>query len=151
MKTLYLVRGPSGSGKSTIAGAIVKKTGLFTPILETDNFWGTDYAFKVDMLSDAHAWCRLEVMRFMVSCRENIIVSNTFTKHWEMKAYFDLAERFGYKVEVIRSPKPWEAAELFERGVQRGRNTPIATIHRHIDNYQPREDETEWTDLSIFG
>jgi hypothetical protein len=30
--------------------------------------------------------------------QSRIIVSNTFTQEWEMKAYFDLAEQHGYTV-----------------------------------------------------
>ena len=29
---------------------------------------------------------------------ERLIVSNTFTQKWEMKPYFDLAEKNGYRV-----------------------------------------------------
>ena len=29
---------------------------------------------------------------------ERLIVSNTFTQEWEMKPYFDLAERYDYRV-----------------------------------------------------
>ena len=29
---------------------------------------------------------------------ERIIVSNTFTQEWEMKPYFDIAEKYGYRV-----------------------------------------------------
>ena len=32
---------------------------------------------------------------------EKIVVSNTFTQEWEMKPYFDLAEKNGYKVFSI--------------------------------------------------
>ena len=31
----------------------------------------------------------------------NIVVHNTFTKEWEMKAYFDLAEKYGYNLYTI--------------------------------------------------
>jgi hypothetical protein len=30
-----------------------------------------------------------------------IVVSNTFTQEWEMKPYFDMAEKYGYKVFSI--------------------------------------------------
>jgi hypothetical protein len=29
---------------------------------------------------------------------KKIIVSNTFTQEWEMQPYFDLAEKYGYRV-----------------------------------------------------
>jgi hypothetical protein len=30
-----------------------------------------------------------------------VIVSNTFTQEWEMKPYFELAEKYGYKTYSI--------------------------------------------------
>lgn len=30
-----------------------------------------------------------------------IVVSNTFTQEWEMKPYFELAERYGYTVHSL--------------------------------------------------
>jgi hypothetical protein len=30
-----------------------------------------------------------------------IVVANTFTENWEMKSYFDMAERYKYRVHTI--------------------------------------------------
>jgi plasmid replication initiation protein len=32
---------------------------------------------------------------------ETIVVSNTFTQEWEMKQYYELAEKYGYRVFSI--------------------------------------------------
>ena len=32
---------------------------------------------------------------------DRIVVSNTFTQEWEMKPYFELAEKYGYMVFTI--------------------------------------------------
>jgi hypothetical protein len=32
---------------------------------------------------------------------DKVIVSNTFTQEWEMKAYYELAEKYGYRVHSI--------------------------------------------------
>ena len=31
----------------------------------------------------------------------DIVVSNTFTRAWEMEPYFELAEKYGYKVHTL--------------------------------------------------
>jgi hypothetical protein len=37
----------------------------------------------------------------MVDGHEKIIVSNTFTQEWEMKSYYELAKKYGYRVHSI--------------------------------------------------
>ena len=37
----------------------------------------------------------------MLASEQKIVVSNTFTQEWEMKTYFDLAGKNGYKVFSI--------------------------------------------------
>jgi hypothetical protein len=34
----------------------------------------------------------------MENKNKRVVVSNTFTQEWEMKPYFDLAEKHGYRV-----------------------------------------------------
>jgi hypothetical protein len=62
-----------------------------------------EYRFDASKLKEAHNNCLTRVKSYMYifSSNENserIIVSNTFTQEWEMKPYFDIAERYGYKV-----------------------------------------------------
>jgi predicted kinase len=105
-KTLTLLRGLPGSGKSTFANLI---TNEFS-ICEADKFFtDTDgnYNFDATKLSQAHKWCREQVEIRMKDNQmneqfyPNIVVSNTFTKEWEMSEYFDLAKEYGYKVFTI--------------------------------------------------
>ncbi len=101
-KTLTLLRGLPGSGKSTFANLI---TNEFS-ICEADKFF-TDkegnYNFDATKLSQAHSWCREQVEIRMKDNQMNeqfyphIVVSNTFTKEWEMSEYFELAKKYGYK------------------------------------------------------
>jgi predicted kinase len=97
MKELILLRGLPGSGKSTLA-----KT-LGGPVFEADNFFmfEGEYKFNPSLLSVAHSHCQNQTQVAMLDEHEKIIVSNTFTQEWEMKAYYELAEKYGYRVHSV--------------------------------------------------
>ena len=92
-------RGLPGSGKSTLA----KSLGGFH--VEADMYFINDgeYKFDATKLRDAHEWCQNEVntaiiLNHTTGVNKRIVVSNTFTQEWEMKAYTDLAESYDYRV-----------------------------------------------------
>ena len=100
---LFLVRGLPGSGKTTFANHIWNEYA----VCEADKFFYDkegNYNFDASKIKDAHAWCRNEVETRMKDHQINqqyypeIVVSNTFTQEWEMKDYYELAEKYGYKV-----------------------------------------------------
>jgi ABC-type molybdenum transport system ATPase subunit/photorepair protein PhrA len=104
MKELFLIRGVSGAGKSTLAKSI---GGVH---YEADMYFMEDggYQFDVTRLKDAHQWCQDSVeeamtwdenpeIEFLSAGVSRIVVSNTFTQEWEMKPYFNLAKKYGYK------------------------------------------------------
>jgi predicted kinase len=104
MKTLYIIRGVPGSGKSTFAKELVGADFL---VCEADKYFVDkegNYKFDGSKLKEAHEWCRDRVETFMEDSLLNdqfyrrIAVSNTFTREWEMQAYIDLAEKYGYRV-----------------------------------------------------
>jgi predicted kinase len=104
MKTLYIIRGVPGSGKSTFAKELVGADFL---VCEADKYFVDregNYKFDGSKLKEAHEWCRDRVETFMEDSLLNdqfyrrIAVSNTFTREWEMQAYVDLAEKYGYRV-----------------------------------------------------
>lgn len=106
-KTLYIVRGVPGSGKSTFAEALVHSDFL---ICEADKYFVDregNYNFDGSKLKEAHEWCRDRVETYMKDSLLNdqfyreIAVSNTFTREWEMQAYIDLADKYGYRVFSI--------------------------------------------------
>jgi predicted kinase len=100
MKILYLLRGLPGSSKSTLA----KQLG--GTHFETDNYFLDDnknYKFDGSKLREAHQWCQDLVSDAMLlnhttGHNETIVVSNTFTKEWEMKPYMDMAKDWEYMV-----------------------------------------------------
>ena len=97
MKTLILLRGLPGSGKTTLA-----KT-LGGAHFEADMFFVEEgeYKFDATKLTLAHKWSQTLTEHSMEDGVERIIVSNTFTQEWEMKAYFTLAEKYGYRVHSL--------------------------------------------------
>lgn len=104
MKNLILLRGLPGSGKSTTAG-LLGASGAGTAHFEADMYFMVDgkYKFDATKLKDAHQWCQNSVEHAMLlnhttGHNSKIIVSNTFTQEWEMKPYYELAERYGYRV-----------------------------------------------------
>ena len=101
MKDLILLRGLPGSGKSTLAESI---TDVKTHIFSADMFFEDEngqYNFDLSKLREAHQWCKDGVEGRMKWDKSPIVVANTFTQEWEMKGYFDLAEKYGYKVHSI--------------------------------------------------
>jgi len=100
MKELFLLRGLPGSGKSTLAKSL---DGIH---IEADQFFmvGGEYKFDASKLREAHNSCLTRVKSYMYifsgneKKSERIIVSNTFTQEWEMKPYYDIAEKYGYRV-----------------------------------------------------
>lgn len=102
-KKLYLIRGLPGSGKSKLGLTIV---GENHPQLqfEADQFFtltdGT-YQFEKEKIGEAHLWCQGMVHNAMIDGWSPIVVSNTFSQRWEMKAYYAMAELYDYEVTEI--------------------------------------------------
>jgi predicted kinase len=102
MKSLILLRGLPGSGKSTLAKMMVGEK--YYCHKEADMFFVDregNYKFDPAKLRDAHAWCQGEVDHLMRYEHSPVVVSNTFTQEWEMNAYCELAEKYGYQVHSI--------------------------------------------------
>ena len=102
-KLLVLLRGLPGSGKSSFA----KHMWSDFVICEADQFFYDSEGncnFDPSKLRDAHKYCRDRVETFMSDNEKNpqfypeIVVSNTFTREWEMDEYFKLAKKYDYQV-----------------------------------------------------
>lgn len=99
MKTLYLLRGLPGAGKSTLAKVL---GGIH---IEADQYFMEDGKYKYDhaKIKLAHNYCQTQTAAWMNTDGtqvpvDKIIVSNTFTQEWEMKPYYEMAEKYGYRV-----------------------------------------------------
>jgi len=87
---LVLVRGLPGSGKSTFANYLSQVEGRLH--LEADMYWTDEYGnykFDEEHIEDAHHWCISETRKALRE-GELVIVSNCFTRPWEMQKYLDL-------------------------------------------------------------
>ncbi len=103
---LILLRGLPGSGKSTLGEVI-----LYTPssnntnyVLSADDFFVDEkgnYNFDSTKLKEAHNQCKLKCAERMKLQLSKIVVANTFTQEWEMEPYFEIAERYHYRVHTI--------------------------------------------------
>lgn len=96
MPDLYLVRGCPGAGKSTLAKSL-GDVGVCA------DEWFNNFnrgVFDASKLEEAHQWCR-DCVEDWMKYDEDIAVHNTFTREWEMKPYYDLAEQYDYRVFSI--------------------------------------------------
>lgn len=129
MKSLYLLRGLPGSGKSTLAKMIGHAA---VGHVEADMFFVDDdgnYNFDASKLGKAHKWCQNRTELYMGPHGfETVIVSNTFTQEWEMKPYYELAEKYGYVVFSL-------VVENRHGGVNE-HNVPEETLVKMEDRFQ---------------
>jgi ABC-type molybdenum transport system ATPase subunit/photorepair protein PhrA len=102
MKELFLIRGISGAGKSTLAKILVGDKDYCHK--EADMYFVDrvgNYNFNPSKLKDAHKWCQDEIEFVMKHDHSPVVVSNTFTQEWEMQSYYELAEKYGYRVHSL--------------------------------------------------
>ncbi len=103
---LILLRGVPGSGKTTLGDVILYVPGSNNTnnVLSADDFFIDDngnYIFDSTKLKEAHNQCQLKCAERMKLQLSKIIVANTFTQDWEMTPYFDMAERYKYRVHTV--------------------------------------------------
>lgn len=93
MPKLIIIRGITGSGKSTLAKKYTDHKHF-----EADMYFleGGEYKFDVKKLGSAHKWCQEQVQQSLDEGYDTV-VSNTFTRKWEMKPYINM----GYEYEII--------------------------------------------------
>ena len=111
MNELILLRGIPGCGKTTLAESLTGGSG--SGHFEVDQYFMDEdgnYNFDPSKLIEAYQWCKDQVEFAMTKGHKNflpihgphplvkIVVSNTFTQEWEMKPYYELAEKYGYRV-----------------------------------------------------
>lgn len=97
MPKLTLIRGLPGSGKSTLASTYQ------TAHFEADMYFALttgEYHFDPLQLEDAHQWCQAQTEATLKN-GQDVVVSNTFVRRWEIKPYYQMAKRLGAEFEVI--------------------------------------------------
>ena len=121
--TLTLIRGLPGSGKSTLAKSLAGHH------LETDMYF-TDkqgfYQFAGERLKEAHLWCQQQC-ELKLSQGNNMVVSNTFVKQWEMDAYRFIAKKY-YATLIVKT-----CIGKF----QNQHNVPQETLQKMQSEWQP--------------
>ena len=95
LNEIVLVRGLPGSGKTTIA----KKMKGYVH-LEADMFFEVNGIYVYDYLKikEAHDWC-VSKAKLELEQGNNVVVSNTFIKAFELKRYID----FQYPFRIIEA------------------------------------------------
>ena len=130
-KELFLLRGLPGSGKSTLAKSLSNAS---TGHIEADMYFiqNGEYKFDASKLRQAHAWCQNQVEHWMGSHGfYKIIVSNTFTQENELEPYYELAERYGYRVySLIVENRHGESENTNTH------NVPLETIQKMRGRFQ---------------
>jgi predicted kinase len=102
MPKLTLIRGLPGSGKSTMAKAMTDADPMLKHF-EADQYFvdaSGDYKFEPSELEDAHSWCFAET-RSAINDGFSVVVSNTFTRKWEMEPYLKIAKTHGAELEIL--------------------------------------------------
>lgn len=96
---IVLVRGLPGSGKSTFAKGM---TGY--EHFEADMYFEVDgvYRYEPEWVRAAHDWCVRSAYDALRK-GQNVVVSNTFVKLWEMQRYIDL----GFPFRIIEVHGRW--------------------------------------------
>jgi len=136
--SLTLIRGLPGSGKSTLAKQLVDRadpTAQKVVHLETDMYFvnqAGEYHFQPEQLPQAHAWCAKQCEAYLKQNKHlrqscHVIVANTFVKHWEMKAYQDLAKKHQATLEIVVCRGKYQSIH----------NVPAAVIKRMKQQWQP--------------
>ena len=100
-RNLILVRGISGSGKTTLAETLAIPQGV---VNSADNFFINEegeYFWEGRLLPKVHAQCLEKTELDMQKGISPIFVANTFAPERELVPYFDLGEKYNYKVFSI--------------------------------------------------
>ena len=107
MNQLILIRGLPGSGKSTLARILFQyytnQGATSVEWVEADQYFinaNGQYNFDPKQIGQAHDYCERRAVEAMKQKTPYVIVSNTFTRNWEMHTYVEAAKAYDYQVQV---------------------------------------------------
>lgn len=100
-KTLILVRGIPGQGKSTLGRAMAQRFSGTQVETDTQFMVSGEYVFDPAKVGDAQLATQLEVRNLLIENASCVVVTNTFTREWEITAYRQLASNIGYRVVIV--------------------------------------------------
>lgn len=127
-QALYLIRGIPGSGKTTIGKGLMDQ-GKVQRHFEADMFFTTTegvYVYDRSKIKDAHLWCQKATLQALLE-GFSVVVCNTFTMFKELTPYYDIAERTGVDLKIIRATGNWENVH----------NVPSEVVGAMITRFQP--------------
>jgi len=98
---LYLVRGVPGSGKTTYARSL----GLPNHF-EADMWFESNGGYDHSKIKIAHEWCKAQTLAAL-KAEQDVVVSNTFIKLWEMDFYQEAANKVDAEVIITKMTGSW--------------------------------------------
>mgnify|MGYP001086921857 CR=1 FL=1 len=159
-KIVYLMRGLPCCGKSHMAARLAGDEGV---IFETDQFFysqpGDDpsrYDFDESLLPAARQWNLERFRDALAAGRSPIVVDRGNGRNAESRAFVEIADAHGYRVELREPDSPWwqelrvllkfsefVADELFDQWAdalseksRTGHRVPASTIRRWMNGWQ---------------
>lgn len=130
-RNLYIMRGLQGSGKSTLA----KEIGGI--ILSADDFHMKDgkYCFSLEGHTKAHPWNIQRARTAMGSYAPRVIIDNTNTQAWEIKAYVEIGIKNEYDIFLVEpnNPNAWDIDYLVKNN---SHDVPRGVIEKYMQRYE---------------
>ena len=148
---LVLIRGLPGSGKSTIAKALYKAGFDW---FEADTYHLNDegdYCYDPANVKEAHEWCQRETFKALANGKR-VVVSNTFTRRFEMEPYFEMAKTFGIEPNILEATGNWPnvhgvPAEVVEKMRQRWEKSSNVELTGAAAGLSPQRPATEGSEV----